>query len=452
MNLSSPKARQATRIVETLRGHGHSAYLAGGCVRDLILGREPTDFDVATSATPREVMHLFPLTYAVGAQFGVVLVPMRRATPEDERDNYSIEVATFRSDAAYSDGRHPDQVQFSHEPRLDVQRRDFTINGLLLDPLSQEVLDFVGGRNDLKSGIIRAIGDPRLRFAEDKLRLLRAARFAARFGYAIEDKTFAAIRELAPQIHQVSRERIRDEILKMLTEGRARQAFELLDRTTLLEQLLPEVKKMQGVEQPPQFHPEGDVWVHTLLLLEGLPPNCSRTLALGALLHDVGKPPTFRRAEDRIRFDQHDEVGTVMTAEICRRFRLSNDETEQVCALVANHMRFANVQRMKDSTLKRFFRLPRFDEHLELHRLDCMGSHRGLELYNFAQEKLRSLPPEQIRPKPLITGDDLIAAGYKPGPQFKELLTAVEDAQLEGSIHTKEEALALVREKAGTNR
>jgi poly(A) polymerase len=448
LNLTSDKAQQATRIVETLRGHGHTAYLAGGCVRDLLLGREPADYDVATSATPPEVMRLFPQTYAVGAQFGVVLVPVRRDGPEGERDNYSIEVATFRSDGAYSDGRHPDQVEFSREARLDVQRRDFTINGLLIDPISQEVLDFVGGREDLKRGMIRTIGAPHQRFAEDKLRLLRAVRFAARFGYTIEEKTFAAIRELAPQIHQVSRERIRDEILKMLTEGRARLAFELLDRAALLEQVLPEVKRMQGVEQPPQFHPEGDVWVHTLMLLEGLPPNCSRTLALGALLHDVGKPPTFRRAEDRIRFDQHDEIGTTMAAEICRRFRLSNEETEQVCALVAHHMRFANVTRMKDSTLKRFFRLPRFDEHLELHRLDCMGSHRGLDLYNFAHEKLRSLPPEQIRPTPLITGDDLIAAGYRPGPLFRELLDAVEDAQLEGSITTKEEAMKLVRGKA----
>src|SRR5215831_11671786 len=448
MNLSSSKAQQATRIVATLRDHGHTAYLAGGCVRDLLLGREPTDYDVATSAAPDEVMRLFPLTYAVGAQFGVVLVPIRRDGPRGEADNYSIEVATFRSDGAYSDGRHPDRVQFSHEARLDVQRRDFTINGLLLDPLNQEVLDFVGGRSDMKRGMIRAIGDPRLRFAEDKLRLLRAVRFAARFGYRIEEKTFAAIRELAPQIHQVSRERIRDEILKMLTEGRARRAFELLDETGLLEQVLPEVKRMQGVEQPPQFHPEGDVWVHTLMLLEGLPPNSSPTLALGALLHDVGKPPTFRRAADRIRFDQHDEVGTAMAAEICRRFRLSNDETDQVCALVANHMRFANITRMKESTLKRFFRLSRFDPHLELHNLDCMGSHRGLDLYNFAQEKLRTLPPEQIRPVPLITGDDLIAAGYQPGPLFKELLSTVEDAQLEGSISTKEEALALVRDRA----
>jgi poly(A) polymerase len=230
----------------------------------------------------------------------------------------------------------------------------------------------------------------------------------------------------------------------MLTEGRARRAFELLDEAGLLEQVLPEIQKMQGVAQPPEFHPEGDVWVHTLMLLEGLPAGSSKTLALGALLHDVGKPPTFRLAPDRIRFDEHAEVGTRMAAEICRRFRLSNDETEQVCSLVANHMRFGNVRHMKDSTLKRFFRLPRFEEHLELHRLDCMGSHRGLELYDFARAKLRSLPAEKIRPKPLITGDDLIAAGYKPGPQFKDFLTAVEDAQLEGVISTKEEALAFV--------
>jgi poly(A) polymerase len=448
MNLSSSKAQHATRIVRALRESSYAAYLAGGCVRDLLLGREPADYDVTTSATPEEVMRLFPQTYAVGAQFGVVLVPVRGDAPDGDRDNYAIEVATFRSDGAYSDGRHPDQVQFSSEARLDVQRRDFTINGLLLDPLTQEILDFVDGRRDLELGVIRAIGEPRQRFSEDKLRLLRAVRFAARFGYAIDPATFAAIRELAPQIHQVSQERIRDEILKMLTEGRARQAFELLDQAGLLEQVLPEIKRMQGVQQPPQFHPEGDVWIHTLMLLEGLPAGGSKTLALGALLHDVGKPPTFRVAEDRIRFDEHAEVGTRMAAEICRRFRLSNEETEQVCALVANHMRFGDVRRMKDSTLKRFFRLPRFDEHLELHRLDCMGSHRGLELYEFAQERLRSMPAEQIRPQPLITGDDLIAAGYAPGPQFKELLTAVEDAQLEGTIRTNEDAMELVNRLA----
>jgi poly(A) polymerase len=446
IHLSSEKAQAATRIALTLREHGHAAFLVGGCVRDLLLGREPADFDIATSARPREVIRIFPRTYAVGAQFGVVLVPVERDR-DGERDNYAIEVATFRSDGAYSDGRHPDEVQFSQDPRMDVQRRDFTINGLLLDPETAEVLDYVGGRADLEKGVLRTIGDPHQRFAEDKLRMLRAARFAARFGYTIDPPTLAAIRELAPQIHQVSQERVRDEILKMLTEGRARRAFELLDQTALLEQVLPEIKTMQGVEQPPQYHPEGDVWVHTLMLLEGLPAGCSRTLALGALLHDVGKPPTFRVAPDRIRFDGHAEIGTKMAEEICRRFRLSNEETEQVMALVANHMRFGDVARMKQSTLKRFFRLPKFEEQLELHRLDCLSSHRDLSLYEFAKEKFHSLPEEQIRPQPLITGDDLIAAGYRPGPMFKELLTAVEDAQLEGSIRTKEEALRLVRDR-----
>src|SRR6266404_3154544 len=396
MNLSSDKAQHATVILRTLRSRGFDAYLAGGCVRDLLLEREPADYDVATSATPAQVMQIFPQTYAVGAQFGVVLVPILRDTPKGPA-NYAVEVATFRSDGAYSDGRHPDQVQFSTEARLDVQRRDFTINGLLLDPITQEVFDYVGGREDLEHRIVRTIGDPHQRFSEDKLRLLRAVRFAARFSYTIEEKTFRAIRELAPQINQVSRERVRDEILKMLTEGHARRAFELLDQTNLLEQVLPEIKKMQGVQQPPQFHPEGDVWVHTLMLLEGLPANVSKTLALGALLHDVGKPPTFRVA-DRIRFDQHAEVGTRMAEEICRRLRLSNDETEQVLSLVANHMRFADVTRMKESTLKRFFRLPKFEEQLELHRLDCMSSHRDLSLYEFTRKKFHALPAEQIRP------------------------------------------------------
>jgi len=451
MNLTSPKAIEAIRIARTLREQGHSAYLVGGCVRDLLLGREPADYDVTTSATPEEVMRIFPETYAVGAQFGVVLVPVRQDAANGEPDNYAIEVATFRSDGAYSDGRHPDEVKFSKDARMDVQRRDFTINGMLLDPDSTEILDYVGGRADLQRGVIRTIGEPRQRFTEDKLRMLRAVRFAARFGYTIDAQTFAAIRELAEQIHQVSRERVRDEILKMLTEGRARRAFELLDETDLLEQVLPEIKKMQGVEQPPQYHPEGDVWIHTLMLLEGLPAGCSETLALGALLHDVGKPPTFRVAPDRIRFDGHAEIGTKMAEEICRRFRLSNEDTELVLSLVANHMRFGDVMKMKDSTLKRFFRLPKFEEQLELHRLDCSSSHRDLSLYDFAREKFHTLPAEEIRPTPLITGADLIAAGYQPGPLFKDLLTAVEDAQLDGSISTKEEAMELVRSQLAQN-
>ncbi|HXP47537.1 MAG TPA: CCA tRNA nucleotidyltransferase [Terriglobales bacterium] len=431
--------RRATEIVHTLRQHNHQAYLVGGCVRDLLLGCGPADYDVSTDATPDEVMHLFPRTWAVGAQFGVVLVPM------DDDASKVVEVATFRSDGLYTDGRHPDQVIYTHDPKEDVQRRDFTINGLLLDPLNNEVLDYVGGRADLSAGVIRTIGQPERRFAEDKLRMLRAVRFAARFGYQIDPATFEAIRALRSEIHQVSRERVRDELVKMLTEGHARRAFELLDQTGLLKEVLPEVDKMQGVEQPPQFHPEGDVWVHTLLLLDGLPEKASPTLAMGALLHDVGKPPTFRVAPDRIRFDGHVEVGVKMTEQICHRLRFSKHDTEQIARLVANHMRFADVREMKPSTLKRFFRLPRFDEHLELHRLDCLASHRELSLYNFVRQKLAELPAEQIRPKPLLTGDDLIAMGYAPGPQFKQILAAVEDAQLEGRLADPEQAREFVR-------
>jgi poly(A) polymerase len=454
--------QHATEIVRTLRERGHLAYFAGGCVRDLLLGREPADYDVATDATPHQVIEIFPQTFAVGEQFGVVLVPQyggetgAPSTSSEQalaRHTAIVEVATFRSDVGYSDGRHPDEVRFSKDPREDAQRRDFTINGMMLDPLvfdttSDGILDFVGGRDDLKAGIIRAIGDPERRFAEDKLRMLRAVRFAARFEYQVDPATTAAIQHLAPQIHQVSCERVREELTKMLTERRARRAFQLLDSSRLLPEVLPEIAAMKGVEQPPQFHPEGDVFVHTLLLLEKLQPGASgsvsKTLAWGALLHDVGKPPTFRVAPDRIRFDGHVEVGVKMAAEICRRLRFSNDETDQILALVANHMRFADVERMNQSTLKKFLRLPAFDEHLELHRIDCLSSHGQLDSYEYSREQMRLLPPEAIRPTPLITGQDLIEAGYKPGPRFKEILAAVEDAQLEGRLTSREAAMEFV--------
>ena len=454
--------QHAVHIVRTLREGGYQAYLCGGCVRDLLLKREPADYDVTTDATPAEVMRIFPETYAVGAQFGVVLVPIpseERAGPDDHPPVSSpeaqkdfrpstkanvVEVATFRSDVSYTDGRHPDAVRFSKDPREDVERRDFTINGLLMDPMSGEVLDFVGGRGDLEAQIIRAIGDPRRRFTEDKLRMLRAVRFAARFGYKIDDFTFAAIQELAPQIHQVSPERIREELSKMLAEGHAREAFLLLDQSGLLREVLPEISAMKGVEQPPQYHPEGDVFVHTLLLLEKLPHQSSVTLAWGALLHDVGKPSTFRVAPDRIRFDGHVEVGVKMGEAICRRLRFSNDETEQILALIDNHMRFAHVLQMKESTLKKFLRMPEFDEHLELHRMDCQASHGVLTAYDFAKEKLATIPPDRMRPAPLVTGDDLIAAGYSPGPRFKEILSAIEDGQLEGRFTSKEDAMEFV--------
>jgi len=439
----------ATNIVRELRQRGFQAYFAGGCVRDTLLGLVPADYDVATDATPPEVMRIFPQTYAVGAQFGVVLVPAPEDLPApltpSEHPNY-VEVATFRNDGAYSDGRHPDAVRYSKDPKEDVQRRDFTINGLLMDPLADDrVLDFVGGRNDLAAGVVRAIGNAEHRFQEDKLRMLRAVRFAARFQYVIERESFAAIQRLASLIHQVSRERVRDELTKMLTEGHARAAFESLDRSGLLREVLPEIDRMHGVEQPPQFHPEGDVWIHTMLLLEKLPPKCSRTLAWGTLLHDVGKPPTFRVAPDRIRFDGHVEVGVRMAEDICHRLHFSNEDTKQIAALVANHMRFTDVERMKQSTLKRFMRLPKFEEHLELHRIDCLSSHGSLNMYDFVRQRLQESSEEEIRPAPLVNGEDLIRLGYKPGPGFREMLSAVEDAQLEGSLRNREEALAFVR-------
>ena len=437
--------QHAAEIVRILRERGHRAYFAGGCVRDLLLNREPADYDVATDATPRQVMQIFPQTFAVGEQFGVVLVPEPKPVTDDDARRSTVEVATFRSDVGYSDGRRPDEVRFTSDPREDVLRRDFTINGMMLDPATNEILDFVGGRDDLTAGIVRAIGDPNRRFAEDKLRMLRAVRFAARFDYRIDSATMEAIQTLASQIHQVSCERVREELTKMLTEGCAQRAFQLLDATGLLREVLPEIAAMKGVAQPPQYHPEGDVFVHTLLLLEKLPAGASKTLAWGALLHDVGKPPTFRVAPDRIRFDGHVEIGVEMAAEICHRLRFSNDEADQILALVGHHMRFGQVQRMKQSTLKRFLRLPAFDEHLELHRIDCLSSHGQLDSYDYMREQLRSLPLEAIRPTPLITGRDLIEAGYEPGPRFKEVMTAVEDEQLEGRLTSREEAMEFVR-------
>ncbi len=451
------KLEEALKVAEKLRASGFEAYFAGGCVRDLLLGREPADFDVTTNATPDVVLDMFERTFAVGAKFGVVLVAA-------EGTGFVTEVATFRSDGAYSDGRRPDVVRYSQSAEEDVQRRDFTINGLLLDPLRggtfsevvsdrrrlrAAVLDYVGGMDDLDAGVVRAIGRAELRFEEDHLRMLRAVRFAARFGFELEAATMNAIRLLAAKVQGVSRERVRDELTKMLTEGQARRAFEVLDETGLLKEVLPEVARMKGVEQPPQFHPEGDVWIHTLMLLEQLGSGCSATLAWGALLHDVGKPPTFRRAPDRIRFDGHVEVGARMAAEICRRLRFSNEETQQILALIENHMRFMDTGRMKESTLKRFLRLPQFDEHLALHKMDCLAGSGFLEHWEFIREKMRMLPQEEVAPRPLITGKELIAAGYRPGPRFKEMLREAEDAQLEGKIATADEALNLVREKFG---
>jgi tRNA nucleotidyltransferase/poly(A) polymerase len=424
----------ARQVIETLRRAGHQAYLVGGCVRDLLLGRKPEDYDVATDARPDRIMDLFPRSGRVGAHFGVILV----------RDVFSqVEVATFRSDHDYTDGRRPSLVHFERDPRQDVLRRDFTINGLMMDPERGRILDYVEGRRDLDLRVVRAIGDPEERFGEDHLRMLRAVRFAARLDFTVDPATFEAIHRRHSDVLRVSAERIRDELVRILTEGGARRGFEMLDASGMLADILPEVAAMKGVEQPPEYHPEGDVWTHTLLLLEQL-VNPTPTLALGALLHDVGKPGTFRVA-GRIRFDGHVEEGVRLTGNIMSRLRFSRDETERVEALVANHMKFKDAGQMKESTLKKFLRMPDFAEHLELHRLDVLSSNRRLESWELIRRKLSELSEEQLHPERLLSGADLIAAGYEPGPRFSEILSAVEEAQLEGRIQTAGEAMALVR-------
>ncbi len=431
---------QAIQIASELRARGFQAWLVGGCVRDLILGREPKDYDISTDATPDRLVQIFPKAQLVGAQFGVVLVD-------------GVEVATFRSDHAYDDGRRPVQVTFETDPQKDVLRRDFTINALLLDPtsltppLDSKVIDAVGGLSDLRNGIIRAIGNPEQRFEEDHLRMLRAVRFAARFGFEIERATLAAIKEQHQRIARVSPERIRDELVRILTEGAPRRGLELLDASGLLAAILPEVSALKGVRQPPEYHPEGDVWTHTLLMLEGL-KSPTPTLALGVLLHDIGKPGTFRIA-DRIRFDGHVELGEEIARGILNRLRFSNADMEQVIALIGNHMRFSHVHQMRESTLKRMLRLERFEEHLELHRQDCISSHGGLDNYEFAKTKFEESPPEHLRPPRLLTGHDLIQCGYKPGPDFSRMLEDAEDAQLESRVQSKEEALDFIRSTFG---
>ena len=458
MSPSSPPHLAALAIAHRLRDAGHQAFFAGGCVRDLLLGLAPQDYDVATSATPDQIVALFPKTFTVGAHFGVVLVCQHF----DEQE-IATEVATFRNDGAYSDGRRPDAVRYTADPREDALRRDFTINGMLLDPLAFDstgnpapaTLDFVHGREDLAARIIRAIGDPALRFAEDKLRMLRAVRFAARLDFQIDAATASAIRRHAAGIAHVSAERIRDELTRILTEGGARRGFEMLFDLGLLAEVLPEAVRLRGVAQPPEFHPEGDVWTHTMLMLENLPPNCASTLAWAALLHDIGKPATYQPPKpavpgsnekpDRIRFNGHVETGVRISETILARLRFSGDDTDQIASLVANHMRFGDVLQMKQSTLKRFLRLPRFHEHLALHRLDAISAHGDLTCYNFARAHFEAEPTPDLRPAPLLTGRDLIAAGYRPSPQFKPMLALAEDAQLEGSITTPGQALALVQ-------
>lgn len=423
----------ALAILKTLHDQGHDAYFAGGAVRDLLLEKSISEIDIATSASPQEIEQLFPKTIPVGKQFGVIVVV---------QDTNHYEVTTFRKEADYVDGRHPTRVSFT-DARHDVERRDFTVNALFYNPFTEEVIDYLKGREDLERKLIRTVGPPQSRFQEDKLRLLRALRFACQLDFEIEQQTYQQVKEHASQLTQVSWERIRDEVLKILTGPDPSRGLKLMSDSGILEVILPEIAAMQGVQQPPQFHPEGDVFVHTCLMFE-LSQERSETLALEILLHDVGKPPTFI-IKERIRFDGHADLGAKMAEEICRRLRISNQQIEEVVDVVKDHLRFIHVQEMRESTLKRFLRKPNFSDHLELHRLDSLASHGKLSSYHFCQEKLEELSQEAMRPKPLINGHDLIRLGLEPGPLFSEILSAIEDFQLEGKLSSKEETLDWVK-------
>jgi len=429
----------ARTIAGQLHAAGYTAYLAGGCVRDRLLGRGPEDFDVATDAPAPVVQQLFRKTIPIGIQFGVVLVVL---------EDVPVEVATFRADAPYLDGRHPSSVRFG-TPQEDAQRRDFTINGMFLDPRTDTVIDYVGGQADLRARVIRAVGDPATRIREDRLRMLRAVRFSARLDFEIEARTFAAIQAAAGSITDMAWERIGDEVVRMLTDseaGSARRAFELLDATGLLAPILPEVVALKGVQQSTDYHPEGDVYVHTLGLLAQL-THPSEALALAALLHDVAKPSCARREAERITFHGHTALGAQMATAICQRLRRSRETWERVAFLVRHHLHPLQAAEMRQSTLKRFLALDGIEELLELARLDAMASNQDLTAYNFCRRKLQELGAAALRPAPLLRGRDLLELGFAPGPLFGQILDAVTDAQLEGTLTTREQALAWVRQR-----
>ena len=434
-NKQRDSARAASEhVVRRLQEAGFTAYLAGGCVRDMIMSRESDDYDVATSARPEDVSALFPRTVGVGARFGVVIVM---------EQGHQIEVATFRSDNAYIDGRHPESIRFS-SPEEDARRRDFTINGLFYDPATGETLDYVDGNRDIKAGVVRAIGDPLERFREDHLRLMRAVRFAARFGFKMEDETLKAIEDLAPMIQKVSAERICAELAKMLVDPSRAAAVELLDSSGLLEQVLPEMSRMKGVPQPEQYHPEGDVFTHTLRSLKSLDrPNF--TTAMVTLLHDVGKPATFERNGDKIKFYKHEIVGEKTARKICQRLKMSRKESETVAWLVRRHMVFKDARRMRESKLKRLFATDAYDELAELSRADALASTNDLSDYEYCRMKREQMSEEEIKPEPLLRGKDLIEMGLEPGPPFGRLLESVYEAQLDGRLHTSQDAVEYVK-------
>jgi len=430
---------QARDIVVQLQHAGHTAYFAGGAVRDHLLGVQAKDYDIATSARPEEVQKLFPrVTDLTGKSFGVV-----RIMVGDE----SYEVATFRQDGLYKDGRRPESVSFATAEE-DAQRRDFTVNGLFYDPVAEKLIDYVGGEADLRAGVIRAIGNPADRFEEDHLRLMRAVRFATRLYFKIEPKTWEAICALAPKIRTVSAERIRDELNKIFTADKPELGLDLLDQSGLLKEVLPDIAALHGVEQPPQFHPEGDVFKHTRLMLSKIEhPNLE--LALGVLYHDVGKKPTSKTDENgRIRFNEHESVGAEMAEQIMTGLRYDNKTIHTVRELVQHHMQFKDVPHMRPSTLKRMMARPTFQLELELHRIDCASSHGDLKHYEFLTEQLKNMSAEEIDPPALITGRDLMAMGLPPGKVFGKILEAVRVAQLEGTVQTRAEALALAHKQA----
>jgi len=425
----------AVKIVKTLRDNGYVSFFAGGCVRDFVMKQEPKDFDIATTARPEIVEKLFKKTIPVGKQFGVVIVL---------ENDIPFEVATFRSEGDYADGRHPSNVSFtSHEE--DAKRRDFTINGLFFDPISGEIIDHVGGRGDIEKQIIRTIGKPADRFSEDKLRLLRAIRFAANLNFKIEPETWGEIKRLAPTIEVVSPERIRDELIKLFTRPYANRGLDLLSESGLLKIILPEIEAMKGVAQQPDFHPEGDVFVHTKLLMQKL-ENPSIILAFGALLHDVGKPATFSQEKGRITFYNHSHVGSEMAERILRRLKFSNREIDGIRSCVENHMKFGDVQVMRVGKLKQFVSRENFNTELELHRIDCQSSHGKLDNYYFLQKRIEEYQKENLKPKPLVNGHDLLSGGYAAGPLIKQILEQVYELQLEGKFKNKDEAVQWIFE------
>jgi poly(A) polymerase len=433
---SSPMEKIAREVAARLRESGHVAYFAGGCVRDMVRGLAPKDYDIVTDARPEAVQKLFPRTYAVGAHFGVIIVL---------ENGFQFEVATFRSDDAYIDGRHPSAVHFS-SPEEDAQRRDFTINGMFYDPVAEKVIDLVGGCADIDAKLVRAIGDPARRFAEDRLRMLRAVRFATVLDYQIDKKTWDALVANASSINQISAERIREELVSIFVSPNRVRGWDLLDSSGLMAAILPELEAMKGVLQPEQFHPEGDVFVHTRLMLQLLPDNVSVPLVFAVLFHDVAKPVTATVDKTgRIRFNDHDRIGAQMTEAIMRRLRFSGAEIEATVEMVRQHMVFKDVPNMRVAKLKRFMARPTFDDELELHRVDCESSHRMLDNYEFLLRRREEFANEPIIPPPLVRGDDLIAFGLKPGPKFGEILEAVQTRQLEGTLRTRDEALEWVK-------